>query len=127
MAFVLLSTKAFSYSVPKEIQMLWIKTSTPYYSTCMCETGVDQTKAINLLGKLELPEDPCVKCFGKCLMVRVGIMSSDGTIIPKAWAEIAGVPLQISQKCYNDTSTFLDSCEKAYAFGKCMFALLPPT
>ncbi|KAF5269920.1 hypothetical protein FQR65_LT05719 [Abscondita terminalis] len=123
LALLLLSTtKALSHSIPIELQLRWIEVTKPYFSTCMCATGVDQTKAINLLAKLELPNDPCLKCFGKCLMVSLGMMTSDGVIIPEA----AVVPLQIAQKCTNDTLSISDSCEKSYAFGECLFALLPP-
>ncbi|KAF5269919.1 hypothetical protein FQR65_LT05718 [Abscondita terminalis] len=120
----LLLTKVLSITVPNEMQLHWIEISTPYYSSCMCATGVDQTKAINLLGKLELLEDPCVKCFGKCLMVKLGIMTSDGVIIPETWAEVTATPVEPVKKCTNESSSILDACEKTYVFGKCLLALI---
>ncbi|KAF5269921.1 hypothetical protein FQR65_LT05720 [Abscondita terminalis] len=120
LSLLLVSTNALSLNIPIELRLRWIEITEPYHSMCICATGVDQTKAINFLAKLELPEDPCVKCFAKCLMISLGMMSSDGVIIPEAVA----APLEIAQKCSNETLDVLDACEKSYAFGKCLFPLL---
>ncbi|KAF5271047.1 hypothetical protein FQR65_LT00466 [Abscondita terminalis] len=48
-------------------------------SRCICATGVEPELAYQWLYKYKLPNDPCLKCFLKCVAVGVYIYDNDGT------------------------------------------------
>ncbi|KAK4877035.1 hypothetical protein RN001_009541 [Aquatica leii] len=120
--FVLsLLATAFSWNIPHDIQDSWIQVATPHYSKCMCASGADITAAENILGKLLYPNDPCLKCFAKCIEIELGLMLSDGTVVPEAWvSEVAAITPEIAERCVNDTIDILDTCEKAYDYSQCI-------
>ncbi|KAF5269916.1 hypothetical protein FQR65_LT05715 [Abscondita terminalis] len=112
---------AWALNIPLSIREKWVEVASPYYSECICESGADSTKAINVLKNSEYPNDACVKCFLKCVEIRVGLMVTDGTVIPGAWVDRAeGITLETANRCVNETNNILDTCEKAYELSKCV-------
>ncbi|KAF5269917.1 hypothetical protein FQR65_LT05716 [Abscondita terminalis] len=115
------SATALDVIVPQSIQESWIRGASHDYSECLCATGADIIKGPNILKKLEYPNDPCLKCFMKCLEMKVDLILSDGTIMPETWVlKVAGVTLEIAYKCTNETIHMLDACEKSYEMSKCV-------
>ncbi|KAK4877036.1 hypothetical protein RN001_009542 [Aquatica leii] len=112
----------FSFqNIPQDIQNNWIQVASPYYSKCICASGADITAAENILGKLIYPNDPCLKCFTKCIEVELGLMLSDGTVVPEAWVrQVAAITPEIAEKCVNNTIDISDTCEKAYDYSQCL-------
>ncbi|KAF5269912.1 hypothetical protein FQR65_LT05711 [Abscondita terminalis] len=109
------------WNIPQTVRERWIRDTAPYNTECICASGADATKAINVLTKLEYPNDPCVKCFLKCIQIKMGLMQSGGTIVPEAWVNVvAGVTTEIAIKCTNESSGVLDACQKAYDWAICL-------
>ncbi|KAF5269913.1 hypothetical protein FQR65_LT05712 [Abscondita terminalis] len=109
------------WNVPQPIRDRWIRDTSPYNSECICATGAETTAAVNVLKELKFPNDPCLKCFIKCIQIKMGLMRSDGTIVPGAWVNVvAGVTTEIAIKCTNESSSVLDACQKAYDWSICL-------
>ncbi|KAF5269914.1 hypothetical protein FQR65_LT05713 [Abscondita terminalis] len=123
LALAFLFESAVAWNVSQEIRERWIRDASPYYSECICESGSDITKSINILGKLEYPNDACLKCFMKCVEFKMGLILSDGTIVPEAWVrKVAAVTPEIARKCTDETNGTLDTCQKAYDWSQCLVA-----
>ncbi|KAF5307580.1 hypothetical protein FQR65_LT06798 [Abscondita terminalis] len=81
--FLFLSTVVvgvFALTVPEDVKNYWISQTVRYKSFCECQSGVDPALSDAVFKKLQYPNDPCLKCYLKCLYGTPGLLKSDGTI-----------------------------------------------
>lgn len=92
---------------------------------CAKENNVDE-KYTKLKELKALPDEPNIKCFVKCTLVKAGKMDVDGTIHKEAVIEKIRAKysdhLPELEKCLDVTNE--DPCEKAYVMHKCIMDIL---
>ncbi|KAF5281428.1 hypothetical protein FQR65_LT14699 [Abscondita terminalis] len=98
----------------------------PFASECICSSGVDPAKAYGYIYDFKYPEDPCFKCFVKCMLTKVGFFASDGEPVRNPALDPT---TQITQRahdiCTNETNNIVDLCDKVYKHSKCIASFFP--
>lgn len=99
--------------------MLWRQPVAAFQTECMCETGVKQEILDEFYKYRQMPDDPCFKCFLKCLGSKIQVYTSTGNLDVKRWSELfAYLTLPLAEKCANIVEP--DVCQKAYLLVKCV-------
>lgn len=84
----------------------------------MRETSIKQEVIDDFYNYGEIPEDPCWKCFIKCFVFKLQILSPTGEVDSKKWAQTFHyIDLPLAQKCASIVEP--DLCEKAHLLLKC--------
>ncbi|KAF5271046.1 hypothetical protein FQR65_LT00465 [Abscondita terminalis] len=94
-------------------------------SRCICATGVKPELADQWLHNCKFTNDPCFKCFLKCVTVGVYIFDNDGTFHKDVMMELIPDFNEAElDACANETLYIKDPCEKVYEFGVCIHRYL---
>ncbi|KAK4877448.1 hypothetical protein RN001_009954 [Aquatica leii] len=96
--------------VPLYIRQSWIKVSEPYRTACICESGVNPTAAFKSIMNTEVPNNPCLKCYYKCLYVKMNLMEqTTGALIEKEFVrQVEGCTSEVFKKCNEKTKNEVD-------------------
>ncbi|KAF5307519.1 hypothetical protein FQR65_LT06874 [Abscondita terminalis] len=128
MKFIILITLLFVHNVlsklvvPDNIKKSWFDLSEPHFTECACITGVSLTRANRFFTKSELPDDPRLKCFFKCLVIKLSILNE----ATNEWDEteiinkVAGVTPFIYSNCNNSTDKIKDLYERVFQMTMCL-------
>ncbi|KAK4881342.1 hypothetical protein RN001_004661 [Aquatica leii] len=93
----------------------------PYVSECLCAYQEEPIFAENWIEQIKFVDQPCFKCFIRCVAIKVGYAFSDGTAnIPVIFQKIPYITMDIINNCNSITKNELDLCEKAYKYSKCI-------
>ncbi|KAK4873285.1 hypothetical protein RN001_015314 [Aquatica leii] len=93
------------------------RTVHPFLSNCICATGVEEKVVLEWLNAREYPNNACLKCFIKCVLVTSNLFNPDGTLNFLVFRP--GVDLNHLTLCYNQTANESDLCQRAYNLNKC--------
>ncbi|KAF5307625.1 hypothetical protein FQR65_LT06781 [Abscondita terminalis] len=96
------------------------KVMSPYINECMCATGVNEILVQRWLLYIAYPDDPCFKCYIKCLAIKAGFIDENGTSLVDTIARKYHPDPKILKNCIEDASDILDVCEKAYTLAYCV-------
>ncbi|KAK4877451.1 hypothetical protein RN001_009957 [Aquatica leii] len=112
--------------VPLYIRQSWIKASEPYRSPCICESGVNPTAAFKSIMNTEVTNNPCLKCYYKCLFVKMNLMEqTTGALIEKEFVrQVEGCTSEVFKKCNEKTKNEIDLCKKSFDTYLCIVHIL---
>ncbi|KAF5279786.1 hypothetical protein FQR65_LT03317 [Abscondita terminalis] len=108
--------------VPLYIRQSWIKVNNPIRSACICESGVNPTMAFRSMMNTEITSDPCLKCYYKCLQIKLNLMeATTGEFVEKEYLrQLEGVTPEIFSKCNAQTKNEVDLCKKCFDMYLCI-------
>ncbi|KAK4887731.1 hypothetical protein RN001_004002 [Aquatica leii] len=102
-------------SFPQSIRIEWNKFDEYAVTKCMCESGVMPDLVQKMIKNSEYTNDPCFKCYLKCLISERGLMDANGNYIVDALVlHMANITSAVAQLCVNTSITVQDPCQKAY-------------
>ncbi|KAF5307517.1 hypothetical protein FQR65_LT06872 [Abscondita terminalis] len=123
LVFILLADNVLSkLTIPNNLKVSWLKLVSPYYTECACTTGVRLDRAKRLFAEIELPDDPCLKCFIKCLAAKLSILieATNEWVGAEILRKVAGMTPLSTSNCNNRTKGIEDTCEMAYQMAWCI-------
>lgn len=92
----------------------------PYLNECMCQSGLKPHLLNGYIKYGEIPEEPCWKCFMRCIAFKLEVFSSTGEVNVQRWVDLFEYfDRSLAEKCSNFQE--LDLCEKAYLMHKCAY------
>ncbi|KAK4877447.1 hypothetical protein RN001_009953 [Aquatica leii] len=129
-AYLLLFVLSSSYcdyplttkEVPLYIRQSWINVTEPHRTPCICETKVKPTSAYKSMMFTEIPNDPCLKCYYKCLSIKLNLMeATTGNFVEKEFLrQIEGVTPEIFKRCNEKLKCEVDLCKKCFGMYLCI-------
>ncbi|KAK4873502.1 hypothetical protein RN001_015531 [Aquatica leii] len=113
-----IACNSYAQTVSQTAEEWYKETIHPFFSNCICVTGVDEKVVLEWLNEKKYPENACLKCFVKCVLISSGLFNPDGTLnnLKRRGSEIDVNKLKL---CYNQTADESDSCQRAYNYNKC--------
>ncbi|KAB0797001.1 hypothetical protein PPYR_11062 [Photinus pyralis] len=107
--------------VPKYIRVAWYRSALPFADECICRTGVLARYATNVFLNADYPSDSCLKCYVRCIYIRLHYMnSSNGTWnADEISRTMKGMTPKITENCIKRTRNIVDDCEKAFQLFLC--------
>ncbi|KAF5279798.1 hypothetical protein FQR65_LT03329 [Abscondita terminalis] len=108
--------------VPLYIRQSWLALFEPLFSKCICESKVDPTLAFRSIINTEVSSSPCLKCFFKCLYIKLNIMdATTGEFQEEEMLrQIEGMTTGIFKKCNGQTKHEVDLCKKSFDMYMCV-------
>ncbi|KAF5277080.1 hypothetical protein FQA39_LY06318 [Lamprigera yunnana] len=108
--------------VPLHIRQSWLKTTLPILTFCISETRVDPTFAYKSIMQTEVPNDPHLKCFYRCLHTNLNLIeATTGEFIKEEFLrQIEGCTDQIFTECKKQTKDEPDLCKKSFDMYMCL-------
>ncbi|KAF5307624.1 hypothetical protein FQR65_LT06780 [Abscondita terminalis] len=92
----------------------------PYINECICATKVKEILVQKWFTLGEFTNDPCLKCFVKCMSIKVGFIDEMGTPSVNTAVTKYHAPPELIKKCIDNNKNILDICEKSYRIGQCV-------
>ncbi|KAK4873286.1 hypothetical protein RN001_015315 [Aquatica leii] len=91
----------------------------PFLSKCICASGADEAVVLEWLNSQKFPNNACLKCFIKCILISSDLIYGDGTVnyLTRRSPEISIVRIK---SCDNQTVYETDLCQRAYDIDKCI-------
>nr|UYB94417.1 odorant-binding protein 15 [Lytta caraganae] len=98
------------------------------HGTCVAETGVDESLISKVNNEKVMPDDANLKCYIKCLLTQMAIITDDGDIDVEA--TVAVLPDEMRKQCEPairscGTKRGADLCETAWLTHKCYLETSP--
>ncbi|KAF5279785.1 hypothetical protein FQR65_LT03316 [Abscondita terminalis] len=120
------SSLSTTKEVPLYIRQSWIKRTDSIRTACICESNAKPSDAYKLLMLTQVTNDPCLKCFIKCLKIKLNLMdATTGNLIEKEFIrQIEGVTPEIFKKCNEKVREEIDLCEKSFGMFLCVVHVL---
>ncbi|KAF5290666.1 hypothetical protein FQR65_LT01956 [Abscondita terminalis] len=110
--------------IPQSTLVGFAQVVAPFESECICETHVDPLLIKKWIFEHSFPQDPCFKCYIKCVFRRINLINFDGTFSLEENSNlnnyVPGRTPEITIPCITQTSNITDVCEKAYEFSLCV-------
>ncbi|KAK4885608.1 hypothetical protein RN001_001879 [Aquatica leii] len=91
-----------------------------YINECMCATGVNNVMVQKWRDRGEFTNDPCFKCFVRCVAIKVGFVDSMGSFSCNTMIKKLEVTPEIVNKCVGDNNKVVDLCEQVYKIEFCI-------
>ncbi|KAF2890164.1 hypothetical protein ILUMI_16009 [Ignelater luminosus] len=96
------------------------ETIAPYIDECLRQSGLNPQIEYEYHKYGRMSEDPCWKCFLKCLAFKLEIVSSTGDVNIQRWIELfPHLNLPLAEKCSSFKEP--DLYQKAYLMLKCVY------
>ncbi|KAK4883849.1 hypothetical protein RN001_000120 [Aquatica leii] len=108
--------------IPSNITDAWLALVNPFFSECICQTGVKPDVALRAFTHTDLVDDACLKCFLKCLGIKLNIINlATGAVDENMLAsKIVGVTPAIASYCNDLSKNQTDSCQRTYEGVVCL-------
>lgn len=102
----------------------WLSMLEPFKRDCIAETKVNPEYPDRIVLHGEYPEDRKLKCYVKCMSMKMGVLDANGEVVEEIFRKYLNVDddeiaKSVSKKCLNENST--DLCEKAFRISKCSY------
>ncbi|KAF5277081.1 hypothetical protein FQA39_LY06319 [Lamprigera yunnana] len=121
-AKILLDNRKTILNVPLRMRESWIQLAVPVFNLCICDSGVNPTVAYKSIMFTEVPNDPCLKCFYRCLAVKLKIMDAiTGEFMEEQiLRQVQGITPALFKKCNDKVKDEVDLCKKAFEGYMCI-------
>ncbi|KAK4873071.1 hypothetical protein RN001_015100 [Aquatica leii] len=96
----------------------------PFISECMCSTKVDPFLIDDWYNKGIFVNNPCFKCFVKCIGQKINFMNSDGSYRNNEIIKSYHASLELARNCTLKVTNVTDLCEKGYIHAQCVVNVL---
>ncbi|KAK4877452.1 hypothetical protein RN001_009958 [Aquatica leii] len=116
------NSKSTLKEVPLYMRQSWLKVTDPIRTACICESGVNPTIALKSVLNTEVPNNPCLKCFFKCLAIKLNFMeATTGDFLKyELLRQVEGMTTEIFDKCNDKIKSEEDLCKKAFNMYMCL-------
>ncbi|KAK5642785.1 hypothetical protein RI129_008952 [Pyrocoelia pectoralis] len=93
----------------------------PFKEECIKETGVDITYANRVFLYSEYPEDEPLKCYIKCISMRMNILNGSSGKWEKSEViqQVSGITSESYQNCNDETEAESNLCQNSFDMSKC--------
>lgn len=102
-----------------EIRNLSIGVVAPYVTECMGQSRSNPHILDDYIKYGTISDDPCWKCFLKCIGFKSKILSSNGDVDVQRWADTFNIDVSAAKKCSNFEEP--DLCQKSYLLLKYIY------
>ncbi|KAF5279790.1 hypothetical protein FQR65_LT03321 [Abscondita terminalis] len=105
----------FPKTLPQDIIDSWLELYNPIFTQCVAESGVNAHVAYVSIQKIEIANDPRLKCFFKCLFVNLNILEeySGNFNADEMSRQINGFDDTVFSKCNEEVKNETDLCKKS--------------
>ncbi|KAF2893903.1 hypothetical protein ILUMI_12269 [Ignelater luminosus] len=122
---LLLLLVAYGSSEQTNVTMSYIRNLSkgpmaPYVTECLCQSHLNPQILEEYYKHGTLSDDACWKCYIKCILFKLDILSSTGDVNVQRWVDIFEYfERPLAEKCSNYEEP--DLCQKAYLMVNCAY------
>ncbi|KAF5271688.1 hypothetical protein FQA39_LY08011 [Lamprigera yunnana] len=97
----------------------WEDMIAPHKATCIAESGVNESDALNCLQTMKFPDNHEFKCYAKCMQIKLGHMDAYGNFDINASASSPSGSQKIAEECILEVPEGSDICTRGYTYAIC--------
>ncbi|KAB0805529.1 hypothetical protein PPYR_02499 [Photinus pyralis] len=114
----------FKFDIPTETMLRWEHLIEPFKLGCIQESGIDYDAGLNVLLRMQLPDDENGQCYLKCLAERVEIYDGKShNFIKERVIEKLGTTEEMFEECFA-TFPHTEDCKIVHAAAQCIVSKL---